>query len=89
MNSGAYYESGPSTFTYITYNTTSGWYLEYSNGPGKGAIGGDYNNPIAASLKTGSWPKITKSHAETLKRSLDNLRTGKLDLIGRVAVVDA
>lgn len=78
-NVGVYYaKSTPAnTWVYMQFNTTSGYYSEYGNGDGAGQAGGDYNSPYANTLGTGSWAKITESHANAIKRSLDLVRQGK------------
>lgn len=75
-NSGAYYTpaSNAKTIIYLLFNTGSGWWHEFSNGPGNGPMPSTYNNPLAGTLDTGTWAKITESHARVLKDSLDKVR---------------
>ena len=65
------------TRIYMLFNEVSGFYSEFSNGAGKGSMGGEYINPLAQNWKTGSWPTVTEGHAAALKRSLDAVRVGK------------
>ena len=65
------------TRIYMLFNEVSGFYSEFSNGAGKGSMGGEYVNPLAQNWKTGSWPTVTEGHAAALKRSLDAVRVGK------------
>ncbi|QDH93282.1 endolysin [Microbacterium phage Cressida] len=70
MNSGVYYENGKNTLVYLVFNTDSGWFHEFGNGPGNGPMPGDYNNALARALGTPSWAKVTKGHADVIKRGL-------------------
>lgn len=72
-NSCVYYQKD-NAWIYLVFNTGSGWYHEYSNGPGEGTMPGEYNNPLAATLGTGSFAKVTASHAGVIKTSLDAVR---------------
>lgn len=76
-NSAVYYETTKNTIVYMTFNTGSGWYSEYGNGVGNGPMPGTYNNPLAATLGTGSYALVTQSHATALKKSLDLVRLGR------------
>lgn len=73
-NSGVYYEASNNTWIYLLFNTGSGWYHEFSNGEGKGAVSGAYNNGLAITLGTDSWAKVTQSHAGVIKDSLAAVR---------------
>lgn len=77
MIRGFYYLAGPNYYVYVLFNPVSGWYSKFSNGPGRGKMSGDYVNPIARYWETGSWPYITKSHAEAIMRDLDTIRKGR------------
>ncbi|QDH91622.1 endolysin [Microbacterium phage Cinna] len=70
MNSGVYYENGKNTIVYMVFNTESGWFHEFGQGTGGGAMPGEYNNALARALGTPSWAKITKGHADAIKRGL-------------------
>jgi len=73
-NSGFYYTRKDGFIVYLIANFGSGAYHEYGSGvKGKG-MNGSYNNPIAATLGTGSFAQITESHANVIKKSLDALR---------------
>lgn len=77
MNAGFFYETtqdGKPTTIYLLINTASGWYNEFSNGPGNGPMSAEYNNGLARAMKTGTWAKITASHARGLKASADLVR---------------
>lgn len=77
-NSGFYYEKdGGKTVINVIANTVSGFYSEYSAGTGKGALSGAYNNPLAATLGTGSFAKITESHAAEIKRACAEVRAAR------------
>lgn len=86
MNSGVYFEDGKDTWVYAVFNTYSGWYHTYTNGTGKGPIGGGYNNPLAATFRTMSYALVTKSHWLNIKKGLDLLRTRNVELAGTVNV---
>lgn len=74
-NVGVYYPSTPAnTWKYMQFNTDSGWYSEFGNGAGNGTTDAAYNNALATALGTGSWAKITESHANAIKRDLDKLQ---------------
>lgn len=77
MIRGFYYQTGPNYYVYVLFNPVSGWYSKFSNGAGRGKMSGDYVNPIARNWETGSWPHITKSHAEAIMRDLDTIRKGR------------
>lgn len=85
MNSGITWTEG-NTHHYLLFNTFSGWMQEYNNGGG-GPLSGNYNNPIAATLKTGSFATVSPSHARAIKASLLALRAGKVEVSGTVAVI--
>ena len=87
MNAGIYWVDGK-VYNYLVFNTFSGWSQEFNNGSG-GPIGGAYSNPLAATLRTGSWAKVSKSHAEAIKRSLADLRAGKVEVSGTVTIEGA
>jgi hypothetical protein len=70
MNSGVYYENGKNTLVYLVFNTDSGWFHEFGQGQNGGAMPGDYNNALARALGTPSWAKVTKGHADVIKRGL-------------------
>ncbi len=77
-NSAFYYtttdtKTGQEETRYLIVNTTSGFYSEYSNGAGRGAMDGGYNTAIAATLDTGTFAKITASHAAALKASCERV----------------
>jgi hypothetical protein len=76
-NTGLYYEvsdaSGAKGTVVLIVNTESGWYHEYGNGIGKPAIGGTYNNPVAAAFDTGSFAPITASHAGVIKAACERV----------------
>ena len=78
-NSGFYYDSKNATGQRVTIqlicNAGSGFEQEYSNGTGNMPAG--YNNAIAAAFDTGSFAKITESHADAIKRSLAEVRAAK------------
>lgn len=74
MNSGVYYESGPKTIIYLVFNTQSGWFHEFSNGTGGGAMPPAYNNALATALGTPSWAKVTQSHARVIKNALASVQ---------------
>lgn len=78
-NSGFRYPNStpPNTVTYLVCNGGSGWYHEFSNGPGAGNADGSYINPVAVAFDTPNWASITESHANAIKRSLDLVRQGK------------
>ena len=84
MNSGITWTEGK-THHYLLFNTFSGWMQEYNNGGG-GPLGGNYNNPIAAALRTGSFATVSASHARAIKASLANLRAGKVEVSGAVTI---
>ena len=86
MNSGITWQEG-NTHHYLLFNTFSGWMQEYNNGGG-GPLGGSYNNPIAAALRTGSFATVSPSHARAIKASLLALRAGKVEVSGTVAVIE-
>jgi len=67
---GAQYKKGDVT-VYILFNEVSGFYVEHSGAPA------DYNNKIATSWETNSWPKITEAHANVLKNALNNVRLSR------------
>ena len=77
-NSGFYYPlaSDPNTFVNLIVNTGSGFYHEYGDGPGKGPTSGAYNNPVAEAFDTGSFAKITESHARVIKAACDRVLSG-------------
>lgn len=77
MIRGFYYPAGRNYYIYVLFNPVSGWYSKFSNGAGRGKMSGDYVNPIARNWETGSWPLITKSHAEAIMRDLDAVRKGR------------
>ena len=90
-NSGFWYSdtgsAGPTdTVVYLIANPVSGWWHEYSNGPGLGPMPGGYNNGVAAAFRTGSFQRITASHARTIRRSLDALRSRVVDGSLRVEI---
>ena len=87
MNAGIYWVDGK-VYNYLVFNTFSGWSQEFNNGTG-GPIGGGYSNPLAATLRTGSWARVSKSHAEAIKRSLADLRAGKVEVSGTVTIEGA
>jgi len=76
-NSGVYYDrknsDGTTSLIYLIFNTGSGWYHEFSAGPNKGGMGGEYVNPIAGALETPSWAKVTAAHAGVIKAGLDRV----------------
>lgn len=78
-NSGFYYEANgdPKTVKYLIANAGSGFVSEYGNGPGKGPMNGSYNNAVASAFGTGSFAKITESHAEEIKRACALVRASK------------
>lgn len=76
-NSGVYWEAkslGANTIIYAIFNTESGYWHEYSNGTGKGAMPSAYNNALATALFTPSWAQVTESHAKELKRACAEVR---------------
>ena len=88
-NSGVYYPRDKSSIVYLLFNTGSGWYHEFSNGTDAGAMPGEYVNPLARALDTGSWAKVTLSHANVIKRSLDAVRNTQISGSVSVDINDA
>lgn len=76
-NSGVVYErknsDGTKSTVYLIFNAGSGWYHEFSAGPNKGGMGGEYVNPFAKALDTPSWATVTESHARVIKAGLDKI----------------
>lgn len=87
MNSGITWTEGK-THHYLLFNTFSGWMQEYNNGGG-GPLSGNYNNPIAAAFRTGSFATVSASHARAIKASLLAMRTGKVEVSGAVTIEGA
>lgn len=77
MIRGFHYKAGANYYIYVLFNPVSGWYSKFSNGKGRGKMSGNYVNPIARNWETGSWPLITKGHAEAIMRDLDAVRKGR------------
>lgn len=69
--------NGKVSRVYLIFNTVSGWYHEYSNGPGNGPMNKSYNNPLAATLKTGSYAQVTESHARVIKEACNKVLAAK------------
>ena len=46
------------------------------DGPGKGPTSGTYNNPVAEAFDTGSFAKITESHARVIQAACDRVLSG-------------
>ena len=86
MKNSAIYCEHNKTFHYLAFCTNSGWQHEWTNGVGKGPLSGAYNNPIAATLGTGSFAKVSWSHFNAFKRSLADLRAGKVEVSGTVTI---
>ena len=89
MKNSAIYCEHNKTFHYLAFCTNSGWQHEWTNGVGKGPLSGAYNNPIAATLGTGSFAKVSWSHFNAIKRSLADLRAGKVEVSGTVTIEGA
>lgn len=89
MKNSAIYCEHNKTFHYLAFCTISGWQHEWTNGVGKGPLSGAYNNPIAATLGTGSFAKVSWSHFNAFKRSLADLRAGKVEVSGTVTIEGA
>lgn len=70
MKGLAYDENG--TTKYMLFNEVSGFHVEHS-----GVNPGEYNNPIARMWETGSWPTVTKAHADVIRAELDRVRARK------------
>src|SRR5690606_33256488 len=75
---GAYFQNSDGLTVYMLFNEASGFCVEHSG------TGADYNNPIARNWDTGSWVKITESHARVLRNALAAVRnpnfTGSLSV---------
>jgi murein DD-endopeptidase MepM/ murein hydrolase activator NlpD len=67
MMRGASYPTGGKT-VFLLFNESSGWYCEHSG------TSGSYNNALAASWETNSWPQITEAHAKVIKTACDKTR---------------
>lgn len=65
MRGATYTRASDNVKVRLLFNETSGWYSEVSQ------IEGDYVNSIANNWETNSWPDITESHANAIKRDLD------------------
>lgn len=77
-NSGfTYTRKSDGAIVYLILNTVSGFYQEYTAGRRGKTLPGKYNNPVAAALGTGDYAPISESHANAIKRSADQVRTGK------------
>lgn len=86
-NSGVYYNLDDNTVVYLIFNAGSGWYHEFSNGEGNGSMPSDYNNALAGALYTPSWAKVTRSHADVIKQSLEAVQRTRID--GKLAIVES
>ena len=64
------------TRVYLLFNEVSGFYHEFSNGTGRGALSAGYVNPIAKNWDTKAWPEITAGHAKAVKHGCDLVRKG-------------
>lgn len=84
MNSGIFCIDGK-VYRYLVFNTISGWEQEYNNGT-DGPLDGKYNNPFAATLRTGSFAEVSPSHFRAIKKSLADLRAGKVEVSGTVTI---
>ena len=76
---GCWYHPNPkdkNTRIYLLFNEVSGFYHEFSNGTGRGALSSGYVNPIAKNWDTGAWPEITAAHAKAVKHGCDLVRKG-------------
>lgn len=76
--SGFYYEiPGEKTVVYIILCAGSGFYTDFGNGAGNGPIKSEYVNAVAKAFNTGSFAKITRAHAENLKKSCADVRASR------------
>lgn len=73
---GAFYKKDSNTVVYMLFNEVSGFVSEFGAGTNNGKMSGAYVNPLATNWGTGSWPEITKSHADAIKRDLAKVREG-------------
>lgn len=69
MKGAAYVRAKDNATVFLLFNEISGFWSEHTG------VGGDYNNSIARTWDTGSWPTITESHANVLKQNLNKVRT--------------
>lgn len=76
-NTGIYWDEDPKTVKYAILNYGSGAWHEFSNGTGRGPLGGDYNNPVAKAFDTNTWAKVTKGHAANVKKACEEIRSHK------------
>lgn len=76
MMKGATYLDRDGKRKYMLFNEVSGFCSEFGSGSAS-PLAGSYINPMAQNWKTGSWPTITASHAEALKRDLAMIRGTK------------
>lgn len=67
---GIYFKRN-SVDVFALINPGSGFYSEWSG------VDGTYNNPLAVGFDTGSFVKVTESHARNLAASAAQVRTGK------------
>lgn len=76
MMKGAVYKKRDGNYVYLLFNDVSGFYSEFGYGSKGKKMPGNYVNPIAENWDTNSWPTISESHANEIKRSLDKVRKG-------------
>lgn len=76
MNTGLYWNEDPKTIIYAICNPDSGFWIQWSNGANRGPMPGSYNNEMARAFRTGSFVKLTKSHAMGIKKSCELVREG-------------
>lgn len=68
---GIFYTRADKVTVYALINPVSGFYTEWSG------VDGTYNNPLAIAFETGSFAKVTESHAKNLKASCAEVRKGE------------
>jgi len=73
-NSVAWYKSGKNTYTYMGFNTESGWVHEFSNGSEAGSMPGTYTAGFQKALDAPAWTEITAGHATVIKNALAAVR---------------
>jgi hypothetical protein len=69
-NSGVWYKTNNNTYTYLVFNTGSGFAHEFSNGREAGTMPGNYTAALKVSMDISGWSQVTPGHAQVIKNGL-------------------
>lgn len=69
-----YKKPNEDTYVYLGYNTGSGFFHAFGNGPGRGTMPGTYTKNFKDTLDSAGWAEITESHARVIEKACAAVR---------------